>query len=169
MTVTLRHYRDEDFAALHAAMSDFDSVRMLASWPYPADEAYTRSRFNTDAMKSGAIKAIDVDGKWVGGIGILDGEIGYSIAKAYWGQGIATQAVALKVAECFSDPENEVVTSCVFHDNPASSRVLVKNGFRTIRSCNEYCKARNEDVLSIHYELKRTDWKLSLENSSAIA
>jgi ribosomal-protein-alanine N-acetyltransferase len=56
-------------------------------------------------------------------------EIGYWLAKLYWGRGIMT-AVVRSACEFASSRWNLVrITAHVFPFNPASARVLVKNGF----------------------------------------
>ena len=59
-------------------------------------------------------------------------EIGYSIAPAFRGRGLATDAVAQMVQRAFSDPAVRAVDAHTLgHDNP-STRVLQKSGFRRI-------------------------------------
>lgn len=159
MNITLRLYRPDDFEALHKAVSDFDVVKMLASWPFPAEEELTRMRLNSDAAKEGKVSAVIVDGVYAGGIGIVDDELGYFLAKPYWGQGVMSTAVSLKIAEFFSDPKKTVLKSCVFQGNPASARILENNGFQFAKECRDFSKARNSEVIAIHYELLRADWE----------
>jgi ribosomal-protein-alanine N-acetyltransferase len=59
-------------------------------------------------------------------------EIGYAIAPAFRGQGLATDAVALMVQRAFADVAVRAVDAHTLgHDNP-STRVLQKTGFRRI-------------------------------------
>ena len=78
------------------------------------------------------------DGFLVGGIGFHDfelgrshkAELGYWLAKPYWGKGIMTEAV--KVATKFGFMEFGLVriTANVFHFNTGSARVLEKAGYQ---------------------------------------
>lgn len=79
----------------------------------------------------------DAKGMLVGGIG-FDGlvigkthraEIGYWLAKLYWGKGIMTAAVAKACDLGFSEYRLEKITAHIFAFNTASQRVLEKNGF----------------------------------------
>lgn len=88
------------------------------------------------------------DGFLVGGIGFHDfslgkshsAEIGYWLAKEYWGKGIMSQA-ARKVADFgFKELGLERITAAVFHFNLGSARVLEKSGFKL------------EGVLRNHYK-----------------
>jgi RimJ/RimL family protein N-acetyltransferase len=57
-------------------------------------------------------------------------EIGYVLARKYWGKGFATEAVRLVTAEVFEEfPEIERLEALVDVDNVGSQRVLEKVGF----------------------------------------
>jgi ribosomal-protein-alanine N-acetyltransferase len=57
-------------------------------------------------------------------------EIGYEIAAARRGRGLATAAVRAMVAEAFADDEVEAVIAHTLPERNASNRVLEKAGFR---------------------------------------
>lgn len=64
-------------------------------------------------------------------------EIGYAIAPAFQGQGLATQAVAQMVQRAFADPSIHAVDAHTLgHANP-STRVLEKSGFRRIGEAHD--------------------------------
>jgi ribosomal-protein-alanine N-acetyltransferase len=81
--------------------------------------------------------AIDSGGEAIGGIGFerlqdvhrLSAEIGYWIAEPFWGKGVATAAVGLATTYAFDVLEMERVRAMVFEWNPASARVIEKNGY----------------------------------------
>lgn len=158
MDIKLRLFRDDDFDAFHAIVSDYDVVKMTSSWPYPAEEDFTRMRMNTPEAQSGVVKVIEVDGALAGVVGIVNNDVGYHMGKQFWGRGIMTRALELRIAEEFENPEVDEIKACVWHDNPASARVLEKVGFRITMKCSDFCKARNEEVKAVHYELSRADW-----------
>lgn len=56
-------------------------------------------------------------------------EIGYWLAKPYWGQGLMTASVKAFVNYAFAELEVIRLTAHVFEFNLASARVLEKNGF----------------------------------------
>lgn len=158
MQISLRNFRDDDFDAFHLIVSDFDVVKMTSSWPYPADKAFTRMRMNTAEAQSGAVRVIDVDGDLAGVVGIVNGDVGYHMGKAFWGRGIMTRALNLRLAEEFANPDVARIKSCVWVDNPASACVLEKCGFEFAHTCSDYCKARDAQVGAVHYELTRAAW-----------
>jgi ribosomal-protein-alanine N-acetyltransferase len=57
-------------------------------------------------------------------------EIGYWIGKAYWGQGIASEAIKLVLIFAFKKLKLHRLSAGVFKENPASKKVLLKNGFK---------------------------------------
>lgn len=87
--------------------------------------------------------ALERDGVVVGQIGgnryrpealgqapdVWDFYLGYSVAPAYWGQGIASEAVRLFVPALHNDLGIRRILAKVFADNVASIRVLQKAGF----------------------------------------
>jgi len=66
----------------------------------------------------------DFDGKTI--------EVDYWIAAPVWGRGIATEGVRLAIQYAFSKLGMNTVFSGTWERNPASGRVLEKNGFRAI-------------------------------------
>ena len=82
--------------------------------------------------------AIEVDGELVGATGLEWGigerkhsaEIGYWVGEPYWGQGIASDAVAAMCRYGFEERGTVRIFAEVFAPNVASARVLEKNGFK---------------------------------------
>jgi len=152
----LRPFRPDDFEDFHAIVSDYEVVKMLGSWPFPADPAFTRARMETPEAQAGQVLVIEVDGSFAGTIGGVGG-LGYMLGQAYWGRGIASWAVGEMVRRMFSDPVIEAITACVWHGNPASERVLTKNGFCKVGECEDFCKARGERLTYNSFLLRRAD------------
>ena len=55
-------------------------------------------------------------------------DIGYVLAKPYWGRGLMTEAVRAVVDLAFTDPQIHRVWAVCDIDNTASARVLEKSG-----------------------------------------
>lgn len=128
----------EDAPALTRAIGEEAVVRNLARapWPYGEEEAQTflslpvdpdQPRFLIFARTGGAPRL-------VGGCGIAPApegglELGYWIARAYWGLGFATEAgrQLVRIARAMNLPR---LGAGHFVDNPASGAVLRKLGFR---------------------------------------
>ncbi len=77
----------------------------------------------------------NLSGKAIGGVGFEGlayghkAEIGYWLAKPYWGQGIMTLVVGALCAWAFAEWKLVRITAHVFLFNDASAKVLEKNGF----------------------------------------
>ena len=82
-------------------------------------------------------RAIEVDGKAVGSIGIFvkddvfekSAELGYWLAEDYWRQGITSQAVRMICGEAFAQFDIIRIFAEPFADNAGSRGVLEKAGF----------------------------------------
>lgn len=76
------------------------------------------------------------DGPLIGSIGLLlnlqdnHGELGYWIGKAWWNQGICTEAAVAMLGYAFETLELERVFANYFARNPASGRVMAKLGMK---------------------------------------
>ena len=87
----------------------------------------------------------------IGGVGLAPGgdghELGYWIARPYWGLGFATEAASALLRAARGSLRIERIHSGHFADNPASGRVLRKLGFRpTGKVIKRHCVARRQAV-----------------------
>ena len=76
------------------------------------------------------------------------GRIGYTISKNFWGKGYGTLAVRILVKKIFAELDTERIEAECSLNNPASKRVLEKNGFTLVRnkkglSGNSWRKSRS--------------------------
>ena len=154
----LRHFRPDDFEAFHTIVSDYEVVKMLGSWPFPAEAAFTRMRMETPEAKAGQVLVIEVDGVFAGTIGGMSRGIGYMLGQAFWGRGIGTWAVREMVQRMFEGSNIGEVTASVWQDNAASARVLEKCGFKRAGTGEFYAKARGETMAYADFNLSRADW-----------
>ena len=82
-------------------------------------------------------------------------ELGFWLGRAYWGRGLATEAVKAVVGYGLQLDCTPAFTSSHFTDNPASGRVLVKLGFLAVGTARIRSIARGADVAAICYWLSR--------------
>ncbi|MBA3677610.1 MAG: GNAT family N-acetyltransferase [Sphingosinicella sp.] len=131
----------EDAPALFAAIADEAIVRNLASapWPYRLEDAHALLGVERGSEAPAFLIFRRTLGapQLVGTIGLArhsDGEVelGYWIARPFWGLGYATEAAAAVVAIARDGLRLQKLTAGHFIDNPASGRVLEKIGFRDI-------------------------------------
>jgi RimJ/RimL family protein N-acetyltransferase len=135
----LRPWRSDDASSLVRHANNRRVARNLRdAFPYPYTirdaEAWLKS---VGDGRDDLILAIEVDGEAAGGIGIhpmkdvhrYNGEIGYWLSELHWGKGIMTGAVGDLVNYAFTYRRWLRIFATIFENNPASMRVLEKNGF----------------------------------------
>lgn len=109
-------------------------VRMTGSMSLPMTEEVARAWLATTIARPGQGYSLELrdSGRMIGGCGFsgLDESIvGYWLGRDFWGHGYASEALAA-VVEAARATGRRVLRADVFTDNPASSRVLLKAGFR---------------------------------------
>ncbi|XP_073120337.1 uncharacterized protein [Henckelia pumila] len=144
-------------------LDPYSDAEALMEW-YSDERVSKFCSWDTFASKEAAIdhvvntvthhpwhKAICLSGRPVGSISVTPfpgdngfrAEIGYVVGSAYWGKGIATQAVKMAANSVFVEwGRLERLEAVVDVENPASQRVLEKAGFT------------REGVLRKYYTLK---------------
>lgn len=129
----------EDWDELNARIADAGIVRNLATapWPYtPGDAQEFLAREDDPRCPRLLVTLPSADGsELIGCTGFTPGEagaeLGYWIARPYWGQGYATEAARAALTLVRTLGHRRIVASH-FQDNPASGRVLGKLGFRAM-------------------------------------
>ena len=139
-TLTLRRVRVGDCDAILEAYGADPAVTRYLVWrPYSADAQDQLNDF-----------LVGLEARWDSGseyawviapsgeqraIGMLAArrqghkvDVGYVLARSYWGQGLMTEAMQALVAWCFANGVVRVWATCDL-DNTASARVLEKCGF----------------------------------------
>jgi ribosomal-protein-alanine N-acetyltransferase len=81
--------------------------------------------------------------------------VGYWIGELYWGNGIATEAVALVINYAFSILGLEQICAYVYSENKASIRVLEKNGMTKKGEMNEYNQMSGRYKNTIKFAIQR--------------
>jgi RimJ/RimL family protein N-acetyltransferase len=144
----------EDWQDLRDAIADAAIVRNLATapWPYREEDARLFAARVQDPRYPHFLLTLPTDqgAALVGsaGLGEREGEaeLGYWIARPFWGQGFATEAASavLEIARMLG---HRRVIAGHHHDNPASGSVLRKAGFRPTGAVERrYCLGRGASV-----------------------
>ena len=152
----------EDAPALAQAIGDESVVRNLARAPWPYSEAdakaylaHARDSHLPDFLVFSRTRGAP---RLIGGCGISSTddqaglELGYWIARPYWGLGFATEAsrAVMRIARATG---LSGITASHFLDNPASGNVLRKIGFRpTGQIASRYSIGRGADVACAMFE-----------------
>ena len=74
-------------------------------------------------------------------------------ARAYWGQGYATEICIALVEAAFATGQWAQLKACVFDDNPGSGRVLEKLGFVEAAACRSFCTSRGQELPTRNFVL----------------
>lgn len=82
--------------------------------------------------------------------------LGYRLSPAFWGQGMASEAVKAVLAHAFDTLAVSSVVAVVQPENQASVQVLHKSGFR------DYLHARYFSMGVRIYRMSREDWQALL-------
>lgn len=156
----LRPGWSDDAAALAAALNEESVARNLARVPFPysIDDAQAFLAQAVDARHPRLLifSRTQSAPRLIGGCGVApaqDGiELGYWIARPYWGLGFATEATRALVNAVRAVGHKRLVARHAV-DNPASGRVLRKLGFRpTGDFVRAHSAARGEEVLTALFE-----------------
>ena len=130
----------EDAPALAEAIADERVVRNLATapWPYSLRDAEAFLAQPRDPVLPSLLifERTEAEPRLVGACGLgrrPSGavELGYWIARPFWGRGLATEAAEALVGIARALGVGQLQASH-FVDNPASGRVLEKLGFETL-------------------------------------
>ena len=139
--IMLRPWRESDAKVLFKYASD-PELGPRAGWPphKSVEESLMviRTLFHGEGMWAVVWKE---SGEPIGCVGYLRStssnlkistdqcEVGYWIARPYWGKGICTEALGLVIDHCFGEKGFSTLWGTYFPSNPASGRVMEKCGF----------------------------------------
>jgi RimJ/RimL family protein N-acetyltransferase len=145
----LRRWRPDDAEPMAAINADPEVTRYLGprTAPEPADEFYRRISRHWDLHGFGfwAVESREpeTEGRLLGFTGIgyptfmpeLAGqvEIGWRLARAAWGRGLATEAAFAVREDAFATHRLSALVSIIHPENARSQRVAVKLGMKLER------------------------------------
>ncbi|GED68972.1 N-acetyltransferase [Brevibacillus reuszeri] len=158
----LRAYEADEIGALHAILSDPVTMQY---WPAPFTLEGSQQWLNTN------LKRYETNGfgRWamvskssgqiIGDCGIvlaeLDGQpeydLGFIVAKEFWGKGMATEAAEACKQYAFSQLGIKRLCANMAFDHHASRRVIEKIGMTKEK---EYVNARNRNILTFLYAIE---------------
>jgi RimJ/RimL family protein N-acetyltransferase len=135
----VRPWRESDVDSLAEHANNINVAKNLRDrFPHP----YTRSSARDFLKYAASLEdqsnlAIEVDGAAAGAIGYVAGydverfsaEIGYWLGEAFWGRGIATEALVLMTEHAFRQLNLLRLFALPFAENIASVRVLEKAAY----------------------------------------
>jgi RimJ/RimL family protein N-acetyltransferase len=141
----VRAMSEDDVAALHADVyGDPEVMRWVGDGPLASVEQsreLVRRYVRTQEERGWSFWAVvdRASGVVIGDAGLwpLDDrgpqvELGYTLARAWWGLGLATEAAEAVAAAAFADLRLDEIFALVDAQNPASARVLEKLGMTRV-------------------------------------
>lgn len=152
MIVTLRAVQPADLPIFFAQQLDPEAVTMAAfsARDHAAFMQHWAKILGDDSLIKYCILA---DGQVAGNIVCFDWmghkEVGYWLGKAYWGRGIATQALIALLQLVHERPLCAEVAS----HNVASLRVLQKCGFEIVDEIKDFTDENGEPIIGVMLKL----------------
>lgn len=166
--LVLRPPEYSDAPRLAEYLNDVDVARNLSSPPHPFTEKnaydFVTNAASRRAKGEGFLFSVlfKDDEALLGtcGLRLKDGifELGYWVAKPYWGMGIATEAAEKVISFAFNGLKADSLTAGHFCDNPASARVLEKLGFVRTGSAMVPSRARGGEYEGFRLSLTRVQF-----------
>jgi RimJ/RimL family protein N-acetyltransferase len=157
--VVLRDVVDDDLPLFFEQQLDSEANQMAAFTPRdPTDRAAFMAHWaRVRSDDTITLRTFASGGEVVGNIVCYSDfgapEVGYWIGKAFWGRGIATQALAAFLRQIETPP----LYAHAAKDNLASLRVLQKCGFVITGEDREYSHARGHEVAEYILTLSVSD------------
>lgn len=140
--IELSQIRPGDRDALVKHLNESDEIRnFTGTIPFPYSDfdarqwisTSTHSTLENDRFRNWVIR--NQDGELIGSIGLMQldreqkAEIGYWLAKPYWGRGLMTQCAAALCRFGFSEYDLKRIFAMIYAPNLRSASVLTKVGF----------------------------------------
>ncbi|MAT56782.1 MAG: GNAT family N-acetyltransferase [Ignavibacteriae bacterium] len=133
-------------------------VRDAIFWINNANKGFENKSQFTFGIK------IKTNYEFIGGIGLKinnvlnQAELGYWIAEKYWNKGFATEAVEAIIKFGFKELHLNKICASHLEQNPASGKVLIKNGM--IKEGELIMETKKDDhyKVLIQYRLNRTEF-----------
>ena len=158
----LRPMQEDDVDRIVRFLSDFEVSKWLARVQHPYEESHAidwvkRNQSQRPADQSGFV--LDMGDGLIGSIGyhLIDEipNVGYWLAKPFWGRGLMSEAVEAVIAWLFSVSDHQLIRSGIFEGNQASLRIQQKLGFKIIGSEKKHCLARGKNLTHLEMRLSR--------------
>lgn len=108
--------------------------------------------------------AIDYKGEVIGAVDLQDVDLenesakfGYVLGRGYWGKGLMTKILECIVKFSFEELELKKLSGIHAIGNPASGRVMIKNGFKFIKEIKGENKDNKGNFVDVKLYLKESN------------
>lgn len=157
----LRKFEERDIGKVFAMRSDADIMRFIRE-PQNRDEAMNWLKLVSSRWKDEKIGFCAVvekaTGQVIGWCGLWrlketgETEVGYAIARAYWGRGLAAEAARAFLEYGFAELNLEKIVAVARPENAASRRVMEKLGMKYDYTGEFYTRQM------VHYSISKEDF-----------
>jgi len=158
----LRPFTQDDAKQVQALAGDARVSETTLNIPHPYSlkmaQEWIGSHASTWRGKSGVTYAIinRETNRLMGTVSLADihnskAELGYWLGLPYWRQGYCSEAVALLIDFTQQQMEIDIITARHLASNPASGKVMCKNGMRLTGQGKELDR-HGKEVIVYHYE-----------------
>ena len=165
----LRPFTQEDGEALYAYASH-PEVGPWAGWKPHADVEESRRVIREIFLPSRTLAVVrKADGRLIGSagfvgkhrreLGIPSEEIGYSLARDCWGQGLIPEAVEAIMENAFTALGYQALWAAYYDGNRKSKRVMLKCGMTYRLSRVEPVAQLGETRLAHYFAITRREWE----------
>ncbi|HXG57559.1 MAG TPA: GNAT family N-acetyltransferase [Thermoanaerobaculia bacterium] len=167
----LRPFDVADAPAVQALAGAREVARNTLMIPHPYPDGVAGEWIATHEQLVASEREVDMaivlreSGELIGAIGLIlkrehdTGEIGYWIGVPYWGRGYATEAAGAVIDYGFRVWSLNRIEAYHFSRNPASGRVMVKNGMRHEGTLRQRHKKWGEYLDDEVYAILRSEWE----------
>ena len=164
----MRSWTKSDAPSLVQNANNIEVARHLRDrFPHPYTREHALAFLTHAAAADPPVNlAIEVGGAAVGGIGYVRGsdverysaEIGYWLGEAYWGRGIATEALERLTSHLFSHEQLLRLFALPLSGNAASIRVLEKAGYEREALLRSSCVKYGRPCDQVLYARVNPEW-----------
>lgn len=165
----LRPFTEADAAGLYAYASH-PEVGPWAGWKPHADEEESLRVIRDIFQPSDTLAVIQKsDGRLIGSAGFVgkhrtelgtpSEEVGYSLARDCWGQGLIPEAVEAILRHAFLDLGYAAIWAAYYDGNGKSKRVMQKCGMTYRLSRVELVEQLNQTRLAHYFAITRREWE----------
>lgn len=157
----LRPARAEDLEPLHAIMRQ---PRAMTFWSTPPHASLAQTADFLEGMMTippgeGEDFAVEHEGRMIGKAGLYRfPDIGYILDPAFWGRGLAREALAAIIARAFTIHGLPRIQADVDPRNTASLRLLARLGFRETHRQTRTWLVGEDWCDSVYLVLDEADW-----------
>ncbi len=166
--LVLRGFRADDLSDFYD-YAKVEGVGECAGWSHHKSIEESREILSKFIEDKNVFAVVDKgSGKVIGSVGIKDPdeatvsrfpdvkvkEIGYVLAKDYWGKGLMTEAAQAVVCYCFDELNLDAVSARYFVGNDRSRRVIEKCGFEYFADTEFHSASLGTDYRCMDYILR---------------